>query len=164
MIPSREELAAFADGELHGTRAAEIKTAVAVDPALAAQLAAHRALKARLASHFAPILDEPVPERLTGALAPKAGVVDFAAAHERRQQARNLPRWIWIAAPALAASLVVAVLVPRGESDGGYATGQLAVALDSQLVATQPSDAPTRVLLSFRDQGGRRRALGHRLS
>jgi AraC-like DNA-binding protein len=49
MTISREELAAFADGELDTGREAEIAAAVAADPALAAQVEAHRALKARLA-------------------------------------------------------------------------------------------------------------------
>ena len=154
MTVSREELAAWADGELGGARADEIEAAVAADPALAGQLATHRALKARLAGHFAPILGEPVPERLARVLTPKADVVDFVAVRERRQEARSLPHWTWIAAPALAASLVLAVFMPRGGSDASYATGQLADALDSQLVATQPGNAPTRILLSFRDQGG----------
>ena len=154
MTISREELAAWADGELGGARAEEIEAAVAADPALATCIAAHHALKERLASHFAPILEEPLPERFTRTLAPHAEVLDFAAARERPQQGRSLPRWTWIAAPALAASLTLAVFVPRGESDADYAAGQLANVLDSQLVSTQPGDAPTRILLSFRDQGG----------
>ena len=38
---------------------------------------------------------------------------------------------------------------------GPYAGGALAQALDDQLAATQRPDAPVRVLLSFRDAGGR---------
>lgn len=151
-----EELAAFADGELGEPRQGEIAAAVAADPALAAEIARHRALKERLSAHFAPILHEPVPEKLT-ALLPggrEAQVVDLATARQRRA-ARRIPRWGWIAGPALAASLALAVFLPRGGSvPDGYAGGKLADALDSQLVASQASDAPTRVLLSFRNGGG----------
>jgi hypothetical protein len=96
-----------------------------------------------------------VPESLTalfGKAEPK--VVDFTAAKQRRA-ARGIPRWGWIVGPALAASLALAVFLPRGgEVPEGYAGAQLASALDNQLVATQQSGAPTRMLLSFRNDGG----------
>ncbi len=45
--------------------------------------------------------------------------------------------------------------MPRGGSDDlSYAEGALASALDTQLVATQPVDADTRILLSFADADG----------
>lgn len=153
MTISPEELAAFADGELDAVRTAEVAAAVEADPALAAQVGAHRALKDRLGAHFAPIMDAPVPDRLTAALRPApAEAVSFAAAREKRDRARGLQRWGWIAAPALAAALALAVFVPRGNGD--YAQGALAETLDGQLIAAQAADAPTRVLLSFRDGEG----------
>ena len=148
MSVTREELAAYADGELDGARVAEVTAAVAADPELEGQVRAHRALKGKLGAHFAPILEEPLPEGLTAPLQRReAEVIDFAAARDRR-----IVRWSWIAAPALAASLALAVFMPRG--DEGYATGALAETLDTQLVAAQPADAKTRILLSFRDQAG----------
>jgi hypothetical protein len=64
--------------------------------------------------------------------------------------------WGWIAGPALAASLALAVFLPRGgDVPEGYAEAQLASALDQQLVATQSADADTRILLSFRNDEGR---------
>jgi hypothetical protein len=148
MTVTRDELAAFADGELDAARAAEVAAAVLADPALRADLDAHRALKARLGGHFAPILDAPVPERLTALLQPgEQTVISFAAARDRR-----LPRWSWIAVPALAASLMLAVYLPR--SGDSYADGALAETLDGQLVAAQSADASTRILLSFRDESG----------
>ena len=155
MSVTREELAAFADNQLGEPRRSEVAAAVAADPALAAELAAHRALKERLSAHFAPILEAPVPDRLTALLGPaEPKVVDFTAAKQKRA-ARGIPRWGWIAGPALAASLALAVFLPRGGSlPEGYAGPQLAAALDQQLVASQPGDAPTRVLLSFRDDHG----------
>ena len=148
MSVTREELAAYAYGEIDGTRAREVAAAIEVDPALKAQVEAHRTLKARLGTHFAPILDAPLPERLTAPLRrDESRVIDLAAARERR-----IPRWTWIATPALAASLALAVFVPRGGD--GYASGALAETLDTQLVAAQPADATTRLLLSFRDEAG----------
>jgi len=153
MSVTREELAAFADGELEPARQAEVAAAVAADPALAAQLDAHRALRERLGAHFAPVFEAPVPERLSSLLRPEPQVIDFGAAREKRERARTLPRWTWFAGPALAASLALAVLMPRGTNDG-YASGDLAETLDDQLVAAQAADAPTRILLSFRDEDG----------
>jgi hypothetical protein len=152
---SPEELAAFADGQLDDPRRGEVATAVSANPALAAEVARHRAVRQRLTTHFAPILDEPVPESLTALLGGgELKVADFIGAKQHRAT-RAIPRWGWIVAPALAASLVRAVFIQRGSAvPAGYAGPQLASALDSQLVATQASDAPTRILLSFRDQGG----------
>lgn len=155
MSPTREELAAFADGELDPARTAEIEAVLAVDPALAAEVEAHRALKMRLSAHFAPILDEPLPARLTAPLAPAADVIDFASARHRRAERSRLPRWTWIAGPALAASLVLALFgAGSGDKEGRYASPRLAAVLDHQLVSTQRAAAPTRILLSFRDKDG----------
>ena len=153
MSVTREELAAFADGELEEARETEVAAAVMADPALEAQVRAHRALKERLSAHFAPIMDAPLPASLTAALRPEPQVIDFAAAREKRERARTLPRWTWFAVPALAASLALAVFLPRGAGDG-YASGALAETLEGQLIAVQSADAPTRILLSFRDEAG----------
>ena len=157
MTVTREELAAFADGELAGERAAQVAAAVAADPALADEVEAHRALRARLAEHYAPIAAGPVPDRLTAMLTQpqEAEVVDFAEAKERRAARRTIPRWGWIVGPALAASLALVLFLPGSGDDGApYADPQLAAVLDSRLVAEQAPGADTRVLLSFRAQGG----------
>lgn len=151
--PTPEQIAAFADGQLEGAEHADVAGAIAADPAMVAQVAAHQALRARLSSHFAPVASEPVPDRLAALLAPpQSEVVDLAQVRARRS---GLPRWIWAAGPALAASLVLAVTLGRGGGTGAdYAADQIAAALDSQLVGEQPANAPVRVLLSFRDSGG----------
>lgn len=153
MTPTPEQIAAYADGQLDEAQRAAVEAAIAVDPALQRQVAAHRALRNRLAGHFAPITDQPVPDRLAALLQqPAAEVVDLAAVRARRS---GMPRWIWAAAPALAASLVLAVMVTnRGGPAAGYADARLAAALDNQLAAEQPAGAPVRVLLSFRDKAG----------
>lgn len=149
--PTPEQIAAFADGQLEGAELQRIAAAVAADPALEKQVAAHRALAQRLGAHFAPIAAEPVPDHLAALLkAPQDNVASLADARARR---KGPPRWAWLAGPALAASLVLALTL-RPASDAGYADAQLASALDSQLVAGQQADAPVRVLLSFRDSGG----------
>lgn len=162
MTVSKELIAAYADGELEGQALREVEAAIAADPELQIQVQAHRALRARLAAHFAPLLDRPAPDRLTDLLAKtlpeddvQDNVVDFAAASRARAKPAA-PRWRWVG-PALAASLVL-TFVGFGVSQRSvhdYAEGDVAVALDRQLVATQPAGAPVRILLSFRDGEGR---------
>jgi hypothetical protein len=153
MSVTREELAAFADGELEESKRSEVAAAIARNPKLAAEVAAHRALKQRLAAHFAPVLDEPVPANLSTLLGgDKAKVADFTAARQRRV-ARGFRRWGWVVGPALAASIALAMFLPRG-TPAGYADRQLAAELDHRLVANQSANESTRILLSFRNQGG----------
>lgn len=158
MTITREELAAFADGELDAARRGEIEAAVRADPALAAEVGRHRRLKATLAGHFSPILEAPVPERLTAIIASprQAELVDFAAAKVRRESKPTLRRWTpWLAGPALAASLALALLwQPPGDARADRATGDLAAALDTQLSGERPSAAGPEILLSFRDDTG----------
>lgn len=155
MTISPERLAAYADGELHDQEAREVEAAIAGDPALKEQLDAHLALKARLFAHFAPIAEQPVPDRLRSAILPEqAKVVDISSARERRENKKQ--RWIWIAGPALAASLALVFLNFGTQTpDETHAGGALAQALDNQLAATQGAETPVRILLSFRDAEGR---------
>ena len=155
MSPSREEPAAFADGELDETRRAELAAAIEADPELAAQVSAHIALRAQLSSHFAPIITAPVPERLVHLLEQKDPVVDLADARRKREArgSRSIARWGWLAAPTLAASLALALFMPRPDQ-GQLVEGDLAAVLDRHLVAAQAPGAPQRILLSFRNHAG----------
>lgn len=158
MTIAPEVLAAFADGELTGTEAAHIAAAVAADPALLAQVSAHRALKVRLAKHFAPIIDEQLPSRLKPPEpTARAEVIDFSAALSARRQANtagasSLPDrrgfgWPWLG--AMAAALVLAVIVGGWPSEGGLTRQQIA-ALQTQ--SSGPvSDNGVGILLSFVD-------------
>lgn len=160
-----EELAAWADGEIDGARSDEIAAAVEASPALQAEVDNHRALRNKLSAHFAPIAQEPVPDHLAELLRPKpadehgemsegsAEIVSFGAAKKAREAKRTTPGWGWIAGPALAASIALAVFLPRGAETPGYAEAELASALDTQLVAEQ-GDAETRILLSFQNRDG----------
>lgn len=145
-----EQIAAFADGQLDEAERNAVEAAIAADSALARQVAAHRALRERLSEHFAPVAAQPVPDRLSSLLRPSsAEVVDLAQARSRR---KGLPRWTWIAGPALAASLALVVTLDRG--DAGYVPAEIAPVLETRLVAQQSQDAPVRVLLSFQDASG----------
>jgi anti-sigma factor RsiW len=61
------DLHAYADRQLPPSRIAEIDEALARDPALAASLAEIERQNALLREGFAPLLDEPVPQRLVDA-------------------------------------------------------------------------------------------------
>lgn len=158
MTISPELLAAFADGELDAETARNVEAELAGSPKLQADLAAHCALRARLSAHFAPIAEQPVPDRLREAVIGDGRtptVVDFVSEARRRRPAVFATRWGRIAGPALAASLVLALLgYGLRPSDHTYAQAELAKALDGQLVTTQKADAPIRVLLSFQDRLG----------
>jgi hypothetical protein len=143
-----ERLIAYVDGELPDEARAQFEAEMAADPALADQVARHRGLASRLAGAYAPVLEEPVPLRLT---------VAATAANDRGRPSLGLVQW-----GAMAACLVAGVLAGRlanPESgalvtrDGALvARGELAQALDRQLAA-QPG--PVKVGLSFRTADGR---------
>lgn len=149
-----ELLMAYADGELNPLEAKRVERAVAADPALAAQLAEHRALRAALSGHFAPVAEEPVPDRLAAML---TGVATLPPPQAQRRRAR-LPAWTgW--GGAIAASLLLGLMLGQGwdrgmvrSADGRlYAAGPLAHALDDQLA---DAGGDMRVPVSFRDAGG----------
>lgn len=168
-----DTLMAYADGELDPARRAAIAQAMQDDPAVAAAVARHQALRRDVFAAFAGALDEPVPERLQPPAA--ARVHDLGAArnaremarqeeHERRERRLAWPQW-----GALAASLAVGVLagslgtgwfgaggelaLARDAGGGLTARGRLAQALDRQL-AQGPGAGEVRIGLSFLSQSG----------
>ncbi|HVR90305.1 MAG TPA: hypothetical protein VHG29_04315 [Novosphingobium sp.] len=154
---SPELLAAYADGELDGSAASDVEAELERDPALRTQLEAHHALKARLVAVFAPVAELPVPARLREALQGEVladNVVDFAGAVGKRRKLAPNP-WFRFGGPALAASLVLAIIGLGHSRSGQYAGNALGQALDNQLVATQSASGSVRILLSFRDGDGR---------
>jgi anti-sigma factor RsiW len=110
-----ETLMAYADGELDPAQRAEIAAAIEKDPALAARVEKHRALRAEVAGAFAPVLTQPVPERL------RAAAIGTAAPAERARgnvvpfptRGTRAPGAPWRAREwfAMAASLVLGVLI-----------------------------------------------------
>lgn len=138
---------AYVDGELEGAEAALVEDAMRADPQLAAQVAAQQRLRARLRAAYAPVLDEPVPARLT------------AATRRTRRHGRRLPTWM-----AAAASLALGVLLAswwqggareplRLSGDGLVAGAGLDAALDTRLTADGPADG-IAAGLSFRARDG----------
>lgn len=165
MTFSDQTLSAYVDGELDAATRAALEAAMATDPQLAGRIAQQRALRERVRGAFAPVLTEPVPERLLASVrsAPAgtraADVIAFAA--------RPRPRWSWPQWGAIAASLIVGVLLgplvlrpaaPQAplETSGGrlLASGVLAHALSQQLASAQPRDAPVAIGVSFRGRSG----------
>jgi len=143
---TREELIiAHVDGELSGAEAQRFAAEMAADPALAAAVARHRSLAARVNGAYAPVLDEPIPPRLLA----------VAGAANDRGRPRRLAPWA-----AIAASLVVGVVAGRlalpGQgplaSDHGtlMARGQLASALSTEL-AGQPGVVKVGLTLKTAD-------------
>jgi hypothetical protein len=152
-----EKLMACADGELDASAAAEVEAAMARDPSLARRVAQFQAQARQLRDAFDPVLAEPLPARLTAAV---AGIVGIEA---RRRAARR--RWGVPEFGAMAASLLVGVLVswvalrtvgspPIVSSAAGLvARGELARALSEDL-ASEASAGPVRLGVSFRDRSG----------
>ena len=156
-----ETVAAFVDGELDDLTARRIERAAETDAALAAEIVRHRALRAQLAKHYAPICDEPVPDRLRSLLVdgPK---LDTSLADRRAARRSSFSTLHW---GAIAASLVLGLTIglrpwiPAGDvqTDNGalIAAGSLARALETQLASNQSSDAAVRIGVSFEDKAGR---------
>lgn len=154
-------IAAFVDGELDDLTARRIARAAETDAALAAEITRHRALTARLAEHYAPICDEPIPDRLRSLLGDVTGVDTSLSDRRDTRRARfSTPHWF-----AIAASLVLGLTIglrpwiPAADvqTDNGalIAAGSLAKALETQLASNQPSDAAVRIGVSFEDKAGR---------
>lgn len=164
---SDETLMAYADGELEGAERAAVEQAMREDPAVAAAVARHRALRADVAKAFAGILDEPVPARLKKPAAPVVQLDAVRAARARpAAPAEPARRWSWPQWGAMAATLVLGVLLGRaglegaGEtpaiaalSGGLVAQGELAAALDQQ-VGGAAMTGPARVGVSIRTKDG----------
>ena len=165
MTITPEEIAALADGELSGEQADRVAAAIRSDPLLQRQFDAHRLLKQSLAAHFAPMLEQPLPPRLTASLTasetgsgdPIGAVIDLAEVRTRRKHFQNPSTWRW-GGGAIAASLVLGVGLLTFDNlsapHQGYADTRLASLLDETLVASQSSAADRKILLSFSNGEG----------
>lgn len=79
MKVSEDDLQAFVDDLLAPERCAEIEAHLARDPGAAERIAVYREQNAQLRANFNPVLDEPIPQRLT-MLSPRRSFVRFATA------------------------------------------------------------------------------------
>lgn len=152
---TEEQIIAYVDGELGPIEALRFKRAIEADPVMAAAVERHRRLRALVHGHFAPVADEPMPERLTALL--DSNVAPFPA--KRGGWPGQGGRYAALAA-SLVAGLVAGQLLPFGpsapiaEKDGAIvAQGDLAEALDSQLASAQ--GGAYRIGVSFRGSDSR---------
>ena len=114
-----ETLMAYADGALDAAAAARVSAQAALDADTRQRIASFRQTGALAKAAFAPVLDEPVPQRLQDAIAntrPTAAIVAFKA--KPAQAKSGARKWI---GGALAASLLLAA----GLGAGGVFSGRL---------------------------------------
>lgn len=170
---SDETLMAYADGELGEPARSAVERAMRTDPAVAARVARHKALRANVFAAFSPVLDEPVPPKLKpvaagGGAAAKVVQLDAVRAGRRPQLEKR--RWSWPEWGAIAATLLVGVAAGRlGFTDGQAsaqlaavagadgalaAQGKLAQALSQQLASAPPGESNLRIGVSFVSKEG----------
>jgi len=161
MTYDRATITAYVDGELDLVSAKRIEKAMADDSGLANAIEAERRLRARLSTHFDPVAEESVPERLSALL---SGNVSNLEEHRNTKAARwyqpSAMQW-----GAMAASLVVGLMIGgtalnrdagyvRNDGDVLVASGKLADALQTQLASTQGTNPEVRIGTSFAAKGG----------
>lgn len=157
---NEEMLLAWCDNELDEVNRRRVDRAMTRDPELEARIAAHRQLRDALVSHFAPIVDEGVPERFTALMKEGAEPVTTTASEQPKST-----RWAgWAISSGVAISLLLGMAIGRLSSRSGedgvavrggqmVARGAIAKALDSQLSSTQGGRA-VQVRMSFQRRGG----------
>jgi hypothetical protein len=154
---SDEILAAYVDGELDAAAGADIERAARSDPSVAERIARYRGLRERLQAVYAPVLDEPVPERLHAAL--RGGESQRRRSGSRRTAAA---RWRYSLAAGVLLAVGAGLLLwqQRGASDiekvDGtlVARGGLADGLSNQLAGDAGAGSAVRIGLSFRGKSG----------
>jgi hypothetical protein len=130
---------------------------------VARRVAAHQAVREKLRAGFAPILKEPVPDRLLSLVHSAPGAAPARVLPFRRQPA---PQRAWVQWSSLAASFVLGAVVwhfgtqlnssaPITAQHGEFiASGALEKALDGQLAATQERGAAVQIGVSFISRQG----------
>ena len=160
MTFDRATIAAYVDGELDLIAAKRIEKAMADDAGLLQAVEQQRLLRSKLAGHYAPVLDETLPDRLAALLT--SNVDDSLT---RRREAVEVRRPAIAQWSAMAASLALGLMIGgyAFDRDAGYvsdkggnmvASGALSDALDTQLAATQTPASTIRIGTSFADQSG----------
>lgn len=152
-----ELLMAYVDGELGPIEARRVERAIAGDPALAAEVARHQALKLTLCRAFAPVAAAGAPPRVAEVLRDAAKVTPLHAGPPS-----VTPKWLGAIAASLVIGLFVGQALPRLAAENGIAMkagqvvarGEVARALDTQLASNQSANASVRIGLTFHDAGG----------
>ena len=164
-----QTIMAYADGECDAVTVRRIEKAMISDTDLADRIGKARALRDKLAAHYAPVESEDIPDRLTAMLANAASDVDtsFALRKAGRERAKQQRRSFGLAQwGAMAATLALGIVVGQYGLNGGpdspfaqqggalVASGPLENALDRQLASTQADDSNFRIGLTFRARTG----------
>jgi hypothetical protein len=170
---SDEVLMAYADGELGEPARSEVERAMRADPAVAARVARHKALRANVYQAFAGLVDDKAPPRADPS-APRGNVVDLDAVRAARHQALPelppRPRWSWRQWGLLTGTLLAGVaagvlgyrallggvtVVPLAAYGGALvAQGALAQALSQRLASVPAQGSPVRLGVSFATRDG----------
>lgn len=172
---SDETLMAFADGELDEATRREVEQAMRHDPALAAKVRQHQALRTNVFNAFTSTLDEEVPQRLQAA-ARTSKVVHLSNIRQLRTPPPAPPaapekrRWSWPEWGALAATLVMGVIAgglgsqelggaqqyASFDTEAGTLTaeGRLDEALSEQLASAAAEHDYVRLGVSFKAKDG----------
>jgi len=166
-----ETLQAYVDGELDAAGVARIAAALAHDDVLAQRVRQARALREQVRAAFDPILDEPIPARLSALLQPGAPPVATVAAPRAVAASRRISgatrhrparRWLMPSA-ALAASVALLAFglwwhsgndLVRVQAGQSFAAGDLSAALDQALASEPRPGSATVIGLSFRAVDG----------
>ncbi len=150
MSSSDVDVTAYVDGELDTAARAEFEARLRQEPALQSQVERAQRLRTLLQSSYAPVIDEPVPQRLKEALLrPKVESLDAA-----RARRRWTPTWAQLG--GIAASVVLGLLIGQqiqpSATDSLRAQGELAQALNSKLSGEKLGSVSLG--LSFMAKGG----------
>lgn len=126
------EVHAYVDGEMQDAVSAAFEARLKQDRALQDALYRERRLREVLSGAYLPVLDEPVPDRLSALLkAPEPVVVSLAEVRAKRSL--GWAQWGGMAASLMLGTLLGYTLLPGGAT-GQMADGSvLAQALDQQL-------------------------------
>lgn len=170
MTFDEQTIMAYVDGECDAVTVKRIEKAMVTDTGLAEQIGKARALRDRLAAHYAPVASEEIPDRLrallTSAAAPN---VDSSFTERKAEQeiAKRARRGMGVAQwGAMAATLALGIVVgqfglgdasdaPFAQEGGALiASGALDNALEKQLASAQPADSDFRIGLTFRAKTG----------
>jgi anti-sigma-K factor RskA len=164
MTISDELVQAYVDGELAPDDAARVRAAIAADVLVAARVERARALKATLRDAFDPVLDEPVPPRLSALLA-RPGEDDTrpGVAPRSMRAGERTARWrrplVALAATVAALAIASWLRMPSADmavSDGALlARGDLARRLDRGLASAPDAASDVSIGLTFRAVDGR---------
>lgn len=163
-----DTLQAYVDGELDAAGVARIEAALAQDDVLARRVRQMQALNAQLHAAFDPVLDEPVPARLSARLQPQATptapLTLLAGGRGADATRRRAPRRWLMPGAALAASITLLAVglwwwhagneLVRMRNGEPYAAGVLGQALDQALASEPDAHAPVAIGLSFRAADG----------